>query len=144
MTKAILDTDILSEVMRAKNSHVARNAAEYLREHSRYSLSVMTVAEMVMGWHKIRDKSRTSVLSTFFERHDVIPVGVEEATLAGKIIGDLERLGMPIGTMDPFIAATAIVRELPLATGNTKHFNRIIELGYPLEIQNWREALPNG
>ena len=144
MTKAILDTDILSEIIRAKNSQVARNAEQYLKEQGGYTLSAMTVAEMVMGWHKIQDDRRIRDLLTFFERHDILPVGLDEATVAGRIIGDLARLGIPIGPMDPFIAATAIVHNLSLVTGNTKHFNRIIELGYPLELQNCREELPNG
>ncbi len=144
MKKAILDTDILSEVMRAKNSRVAWNASDYLKEHNRFTLSTMTVSEMVMGWHKIKDEKRTNAILAFFELQDIIPIGVEEAIVAGKILGDLERLGISIGLMDPFIAGTAIVAQLPLVTGNTRHFSRIVDLGYPLQLQNWREIIPNG
>ncbi len=144
MTQAILDTDILSEIIRAKNSHVARIAEAYLKHHSRFTMSAMTLTEMVAGWHKIQDAWRTSTLLTFFERHEILPIRVEEATVAGRIIGDLERLGIPIGTMDPFIAATSIVNELPLVTGNMRHFSRIVDLGYPLELLNWCETIPHG
>jgi len=27
-----------------------------------------------------------------------------------------------------------------LVTGNVRHFQRVAELGYPLEIVNWREV----
>ena|ERR1035441_6445006 len=99
---------------------------------------------MVKGWHKILEERKIAILLKFMNGHEIIPLGIDEAVLGGRITGDLERNGIPIGRMDPLIAATSIVHNLPLVTGNTKHFNRIIELGYPLELQNWREALPNG
>jgi tRNA(fMet)-specific endonuclease VapC len=144
MTKAILDTDILSEVMRAKNSRVAWNATEYLKEHNHFTLSAMTVSEMIMGWHKIQDEKRTNALLDFFKLHEILPIGLQEATVAGKILGDLEHLGISIGPIDPFIAGTAIVSQLPLVSGNIRHFTRIVDLGYPLQLQNWREVIPNG
>ena len=41
---------------------------------------------------------------------------------------------------DPLIAAIALQAQLPLVTGNTKHFARIQDLGYPLQLANWRET----
>ena len=52
--------------------------------------------------------------------------------LAGRIAGDLERTGHPIGLADPMIAAIALTHGLELVTGNTAHFQRIQQLGYPL------------
>jgi tRNA(fMet)-specific endonuclease VapC len=61
------------------------------------------------------------------------------AELAGKIAGDLERAGRPIGVTDPMIAAIAIEHGLELVTGNTSHFQHIQQLGYPLTLVNWRQ-----
>jgi tRNA(fMet)-specific endonuclease VapC len=36
------------------------------------------------------------------------------------------------------IAALAIRNGLELATGNTSHYQRIQQLGYPLTLVNWR------
>jgi predicted nucleic acid-binding protein len=36
------------------------------------------------------------------------------------------------------IAAIAISHRLELVTGNTGHFQRIHQLGYPLTVVNWR------
>jgi len=46
---------------------------------------------------------------------------VAAAELAGRITGDLDRIGQPIGRADPMIAAIAIDQGLELVTGNTAH-----------------------
>jgi Arc/MetJ-type ribon-helix-helix transcriptional regulator len=53
-------------------------------------------------------------------------------------LGNLERVGRPIGRCDPMIAAIAITNGLELVTGNTAHYQRIQQLGYPLVLANWR------
>ena len=60
------------------------------------------------------------------------------AELAGRIAGELERIGQPIGLADPMIAALALTQGLELVTGNTAHFQRVQQLGYPLTLVNWR------
>ncbi|GAX36554.1 PIN domain-containing protein [Nodularia sp. NIES-3585] len=61
------------------------------------------------------------------------------AEISGLIQADLETSGQPIGLADVLIAATAIANNLVLVTGNTKHYQKIQVLGYPLIIDNWRE-----
>jgi tRNA(fMet)-specific endonuclease VapC len=70
----------------------------------------------------------------------LLPLDHERAKLAGMILGDLHRSGQPIGRIDPFIAATAIEANALLITGNTRHFERVQRLGYPLRLDNWRGA----
>jgi tRNA(fMet)-specific endonuclease VapC len=41
--------------------------------------------------------------------------------------------------IDTDIAAIAIERGLELVTGNTAHFQRVQQLGYPLTLVNWRQ-----
>jgi predicted nucleic acid-binding protein len=36
------------------------------------------------------------------------------------------------------IAGTALHATVPLVTGNVAHYERIVGLGYPLIIENWR------
>ena len=67
-----------------------------------------------------------------------MPFGLAEGRLAGEIDGDLERVGRPIGRCDPMIAAIAITNGLELVTGNTAHYQRVQQLGYPLTLANWR------
>jgi tRNA(fMet)-specific endonuclease VapC len=53
---------------------------------------------------------------------EVFPLDVAAAELAGRITGDLERTGQPIGRADPLIVAIAIDQGLELVTGNIAHF----------------------
>ena len=69
---------------------------------------------------------------------EVLSFGQAEGKLAGEIDGDLERVGRPIGTCDPMIAAIALQHGLELVTGNTAHYQRVQQLGYPLTLANWR------
>jgi len=142
MKKAILDTDILSEVFKAKYRKVQRRANEYRDVFGHLTISAATVAEIIKGFQAIRDERRLRTFLVFLKENEMISLRADEAIMAGRISGDLQRAGKPIGHLDPFIAATAVVHKLPLVTGNTRHFQRVIDLGYPLELQNWR--LPNG
>src|SRR5438045_874465 len=58
--------------------------------------------------------------------------------LAGHVAGDLDRTGQTIGKAEPMIGAIAVQHGLELVTGNTSHYQRIQQLGYPLTLVNWR------
>ena len=49
MDETLLDTDILSEVLKKKDQQVLANARQYLAEHGRLAFSAMTVYEIVRG-----------------------------------------------------------------------------------------------
>jgi len=74
------------------------------------------------------------------EQLEILPLDYASGELAGELYARLESAGVPIGRLDPLIAATALRHQLVLVTGNVRHFQRVAELGYPLEIVNWREA----
>lgn len=138
MNKAILDTDILSEIIKGVDQTVAANAKTYRRAFGHYTLAAVTVMEIVRGYQK---KQATRQLQTFLATlpaAEVLSFETVEAELAGRIAGELERTGRPIGTADTIIAATAIENGLELVTGNTAHYQRIQQLGYPLTLVNWR------
>jgi tRNA(fMet)-specific endonuclease VapC len=69
---------------------------------------------------------------------EVIPLAETAAVLAGRIAGELERVGRPIGIADSMIAAIALEDGLELVTGNTAHFQRVQQIGYKLTLSNWR------
>jgi len=51
--RALLDTDIFSELMRGKNEGVRVRAEAYVKEHGRLSISAVTVLEVVKGFQKV-------------------------------------------------------------------------------------------
>ena len=138
MNKALIDTDLFSEVMKAVNPTVARNAALYRRHHGVLTLSVITMMEVVKGFSKVQNVLRLQAFLTAVVVEEVLSFDLNAATLAGCIIGDLERTGQPIGRADPMIAAIALDLGLDLVTGNTAHYQRIQQFGYPLKLINWR------
>jgi tRNA(fMet)-specific endonuclease VapC len=138
MNKALLDTDIYSEILRGVNATVAAHALAYRQAHGRLTLSVITVMEMVKGLQKVQRPQKIVTLLTNVASEEMLEFGRPAAETAGRIWGDLERIGQPIGLADPMIAAIALVHGLELVTGNTADFQRIQNLGYPLILVNWR------
>lgn len=140
MRTAILDTDTLSYIMDRRHPEVSAKARQYLRIFHRFWLSALTLAESIQGIvKKPRYPQELADFSKESETFEVFPLFREEATLAGHIMGQLLRTGQEIGAHDPFIAATAIENDRVLITNNTRHYQRIIDLGFPLEIDNWRD-----
>lgn len=138
MNKTLLDTDILSEIGKGIDVNVARNAAIYRNTFGHYTLSVVTVMEVVRGFQKKQNTRRLHNFLSVIAFEEILSFDQPAAELAGRIAGDLDRAGQPIGRADPMIAALTLVHGLELVTGNTPHFQRIQQLGYPLTLVNWR------
>jgi tRNA(fMet)-specific endonuclease VapC len=58
VNKALLDTDIYSEVLKAINPTVAQNAANYRQTHGVLTLSVITTLEIVKGCQQAQATGR--------------------------------------------------------------------------------------
>jgi predicted nucleic acid-binding protein len=138
MNKAVLDTDTYSEILRGVNVTVAAHALAYRQAHGRPTLSVITIMEMVKGLQKVQRPQKIAALLANVASEEVVGFDQPAAETAGRIWGDLERIGHPIGLADPMIAAVALVHGLELVTGNTAHYQRIQNLGYPLTLADWR------
>jgi tRNA(fMet)-specific endonuclease VapC len=138
VNKSLLDTDILSEIGKGIDPNVVRNATAYRNAFGRYTLSVITIMEVVQGLHKKQSTAHLQHFLTSIASEEILLFDQPAAELAGRIAGDLDRIGQSIGRADPMIAAIALVHGLDLVTGNTSHFQRIQLLGYPLPLVNWR------
>jgi predicted nucleic acid-binding protein len=138
VNKALLDTDTYSEVLKAVNPTVAQNAATYRQRHGKYSVSVVSIMEIVYGFQRMQNHRRMQHFLAAVAQEEVIAFEHPAAELAGRIAGDLDRTGQTIGKADPMIAAIALHHGLNLVTGNTTHYQRIQQLGYPLVLANWR------
>ncbi|HWG46903.1 MAG TPA: type II toxin-antitoxin system VapC family toxin [Gemmataceae bacterium] len=138
MNKSLIDTDILSEIGKGIDPNVVRNATAYRNAFGQYTLSVITVMEVVQGFQKKQSFGRLQRFLTALASEEIISFDQPAAELAGRIAGELDRIGQPIGRADPMIAAIALGHGLELVTGNTAHYQRIQQLGYPLALVNWR------
>lgn len=138
MNQALLDTDTFSEILKAKNSRVVRNARAYRQQFGCYTISVITIIEIVKGFRKRGFLDRIDSFVGSLATEEVLPLTIADSVVAGQIYGELERTGRTIGRADPLIAGIALTRGLTLVTGNTKHFERIVDLGFPLALEDWR------
>lgn len=139
MRKVLLDTDVFSEILRAKNPVITRVARAYRAAHGCYTISAITVTEVVRGWERRGEAERVQRFVDSLSEFEVVGLDTEASVLAGKIAGELERVGTPIGLADPLIGGVAIARALPLVTNNVEHFERIVQLGYSLRIERCNE-----
>lgn len=140
MKPALLDTDVFSEILKGRNRAVRATAKNYRAAFGHITISVITVLEITQGLYR---KGQSIGLTRFAELADaseILQLDRPIAEIAGRIFANLDRTGQPIGWADPIIAAIAVHHGLALATGNASHFQRIADLGYGLELQNWREA----
>jgi tRNA(fMet)-specific endonuclease VapC len=140
MARVLLDTDILSEIIKKKDPAVVARATEYLAEERRFTVSVLSVTEVVYGFHRLGREDRIVQFGALIAGHEVLAFEMTTATPAGRIYADLERRGTPVGLADVMIAAVALQHGLPVITGNTSHFAAIRDAGHSLQIGNWRKA----
>lgn len=138
LNKSILDTDIFSEIAKGVDQAVATHAIAYRKAVTRYTISTVTFMEVVRGYQKKHATHQLQAFLAAIASEEVVPFDQAAAELAGKIAGELQRVGRPIGVTDPMIAAVALTRGLELVTGNTTHFQYVQQLGYPLVLRNWR------
>jgi tRNA(fMet)-specific endonuclease VapC len=76
MNQALLDTDILSEVLKRKDKQVLAAARQYLAEHQRFVFSAITAYEIIRGLRaKKADRQLAEFLNTVVTS-DVFPVNM--------------------------------------------------------------------
>ena len=138
MKRALVDTDILSEILRARNPTVTLRERRYVEEYGRLSLSVVTVFEVARGWYRVGRSDRVEAFIAWLPQADLLGIDAECARLAGEIDGALERAGRRVGVADVLIAATAIRSGRTLVTANTSHYERIRHAGFQVQTENWR------
>jgi len=115
----LLDTDIIVNVGRGDAGAVAQ-VNTMLRSGSVY-VSAVTEMELVVG---CRNKAELKNLSKLLERFVVIPLTPEITTSAVTLLKSY-RLSHGLLIADALIAATALVAERVLVSGNAKHFSMI-------------------
>lgn len=140
--KSLLDTDIVSELMRARNAFLMSRASAYEATHGVPAISAMTVFEISQGLHQMARVKQALSFQRWIESWDVFKLSRETMLLAGEIGGKMMEAGRVIGLSDTCIAATAIEQGRILVTGNTRHFEYVREVGFALELDNWREPTP--
>ena len=137
MNAAIIDTDILSEILRKQDQRVMARARVYLLHHGRFAFSAMTHYEVVRG---MRSTGATRQLNSFLKIADtseILPISLAVLMRGADLWAEAVQKGHPRNDADIIIAATALEEKRVLVTGNTGHFDWITGL----HIDDWRSTL---
>ncbi len=119
MDRALLDTDILSDIVKGVHRTVRARAAAYCAIWGRYTVSTITVVEIVKGLHKVGREDAIHRFLAGLSSAELLTLDLQSAELAGRIYADLERTGQPIGRADPMIASIALQHGLTLSAGTS-------------------------
>ncbi len=130
MERVCLDTDVLIELLRGKESAV-RRIKELEKECELVTTSV-NVFELYYGAFKVGREKNILAVKELSRRLEVLDFTSRVAEIAGKISAELEKKGEGVDFRDVFIASAAIANDVPLLTSNVKHFKRFERFGLKL------------
>jgi predicted nucleic acid-binding protein len=122
----LFDTDAISEVLKP------RPAAGYVTwlaaiPREEQFTSAVVVGELFNGAFRSSAAARhlENVEKRVLPALTVLSYDVAAARVYGRVRAQLESAGRPLADADLQIAATALVHDLELVTGNVKHFKRV-------------------
>jgi tRNA(fMet)-specific endonuclease VapC len=84
LDKALLDTDIFSEIRKRIDLRVLARSGTYLDLFGQYTISVITVLEVVKGWHKLQREDRVQEFLAEIATAEVLGLDRQGAELAGR------------------------------------------------------------
>lgn len=121
-SRVLIDTNILIDYFRKTQKR--KSLLYRLSEKYQVLISTVTEFEFLSGFSTAQLNLGVEII----EAYEILPFDSYCAREAANIYRNLKTLNRLITAEDIFIAATAIVHQLPLATLNAKHFERIKEL----------------
>jgi tRNA(fMet)-specific endonuclease VapC len=131
MTHYLLDTNIVSDMVRNPQGHIA--ARIHKVGESRVATSIIVASELHYGAEKKASARLTLQLESVLGALQVLPFEAPVDHYYGRIRAELEALGKPIGSNDLLIAAHALSLGHTLVTDNTREFSRV----RGLKVENW-------
>ena len=134
MDAALLDSDILSEVLKHRNAAVLQNAALYLQQHGQFAISAVTRFEVLRGYKELNATAQLARFVTFCQHTLIVPLTDAIFDCAADLWAYARQNGHPHADADLLIASTAIEHGRLLVTGNTAHFAWISGL----RTEDWR------
>lgn len=130
----LLDTNVLSEIMRGRDASIQNNVRAYLAQYGEFRFSILTRYEILRGLEAKQASAQIARFQAQCRKSDILALTDEIVARAAAIYGELYRQGQLINDADILIAATAVVHKLVLVTENEKHMNRIPNL----QLASWK------
>ena len=131
MVRYLLDTNVLSDLIRNPGGSAARRLA--VVGEATVCTSIVVACELRYGAVRKGSPQLSERVETVLESLEVLPLDKESDRRYAEVRSQLERLGMPIGPNDLLIAAHTLALDLILVTDNVKEFSRVPGLS----VENW-------
>ncbi len=124
---AVLDTNILVDLMRKRPASSGRRTAEFVRRITASGDTLMTtrfnVAELYVGAElSAAPAAETGRIDAVLAAIRILEFDDMSARIYGRIEASLRRSGRPVGDFDALIAAVALRQGQTLVTRNPRHF----------------------
>jgi tRNA(fMet)-specific endonuclease VapC len=135
----VLDTDVVSELMRARPS---AGLVTRLREVPvvEQATTAITIGELAYGAHRVDRPELYEHAMHLLSGTRVLGFDNDAAQRYGWLRSELERKGVRLDDPDLRIAATVLAHGATLITGNTRHFQRVPGLRH----ENWLRVHTQG
>lgn len=131
MTRYLLDTNIVSDLIRNPQGKVAKRIGDV--GEANVCTSIIVAAELRYGAVKKGSDRLTAQLDSVFGALEILSFEAPAEQAYGELRASLEAAGTPIGANDMLIAAHALALGCALVTDNEREFSRVP--GLP--TQNW-------
>ena len=115
----VADTDLVIDFLRGTGDGAPRVRA--LVKEGRLRLTAVTAFELRVGTGFLRQADRLSALLA----RRTLPLDTVAAIRAGEVFAHLRAEGADIGVKDALQAGVCLRFDLPLATRNVRHFDRV-------------------
>jgi tRNA(fMet)-specific endonuclease VapC len=131
LTRRLLDTNILSDLVRNPHGQVAIRIAEIGEDA--ICTSIIVAAELRFGAAKKGSERLATQLERILSAIEVQAFDAPADMAYADLRARLETAGVPIGGNDMLIAAHALTSDCILVTDNEREFGRVAGL----KIENW-------
>ncbi len=131
MTRYMLDTNIISDMVRNPQGKAAKRVAKAGEDN--ICTSIIVAAELRYGCAKSGSKRLLQAVEDLLGEISVLPFDIPADAEYGGIRSELEAAGKPIGSNDLLIAAHAYATGATIVTANVNQFKRI----RGLNVENW-------
>ncbi len=131
MARYLLDTNMLSDLLRNPGGHTSRRLA--VVGESAVCTSIIVASELRYGAAKKGSPQLTARIEQLLASLEVLPLDQDADRRYAEIRSHLDRSGTPIGPNDLLIAAHALALDLTLVTDNVVEFGRVPRLA----LENW-------
>lgn len=130
---AVLDTNILIDLMRKRAGHSYRRTAALLQRLLTTGESMLTtrfnIAELYVGVELARDPAdEARRIESAMAGLGILDFDDAAARVYAAVQASLRRTGQPVGDFDALIASVAIRHTQKLVTRNPRHFDGIAGL----------------